>query len=81
LVRYGSEVLISILLLAVAAASLYGYSIYKKYSAIYGALEAAKQAVEYEPLSHAGDGSYAEEESRGRSSKVLDRLRSWRGSH
>jgi Flp pilus assembly protein TadG len=77
----GSEVIIAVLLIALFGAAFYAYQAFQRYSEIRGALEAAEKAVVYEPLSQEGDGSYKEEESGGRTRKVIDRVRGWRDRH
>ncbi len=80
-VAVGSEVIIAVLLIALFGAAFYAYQAFQRYSEIRGALEAAEKAVVYEPLSQEGDGSYKEEESGGRTRKVIDRVRGWRDRH
>jgi hypothetical protein len=75
--------LLVILLLAVFYASLVAFR-YSKYQKLYedlrSSVEAAQSKVEYEPLSHAGDGSYTDSPD-ARSKRVLSRLRGWRDKH
>lgn len=57
------------------AAGSYVWSLYQSAWAAKAAILKATQAVEYEPLSHTGDGSYAEEAGGGRESRSLGVLR------
>ena len=77
---YVAEFLCVALLLGLFAAVLYGYRSFKEVTALRQAIAGAQSTPEYEPLSHAGDGSY-EGGATAKGRDVLKRLRGWRDRH